>query len=477
MAQYVLSESPRYSIAYRNGTSLTYIYYGNNLGLEIQPKKQYATSTPRTYPANNWISAPILPGTPNLIDPYRLSYIYTSGLGYDLMHLYNLDRVYNFLTPPQIDSISVTNGEDEFTINFTDLNNYDGYEQPVYAVHADNILRGYASATDNGGGSKTMVLGAWTKNKTFRIKIAAMRYKNLQYPNIDYSQSAFSNIVNVTSIFLLQNRETNQSLNEKINSSNQEQNIDVIKLPFNTFKRVTAMPLSSYLSTESLAQGSVQYLTGMPISEKFCIAPFDGNLEAKFRIVNGSWDNLFAGGTDYCIKDVSIQPDLPYTNPINMYSQTVKQIYDTQTQEGPYMTNALYEAVRNKIYKYYVECKEYLKSSIKRNTINDYNSTAFSSRSVARDMFDQIAGGDNLMGHYTTKEFPYKGNIYIEAKMLLPSNTGDFFTYAIVDTGNSNVIQDPKRAAGVILFSDPQNPSYSTTVLGQKSSINDLLGG
>lgn len=435
--------------------------------LAVYPAQDYAVSDPRTYPSSSWTSV-TLPGNPaSGIDPYPLNYIWLSGDG--------MDRVYRYLNTPVLNTISID--ENTFTIDFTDTNSYAGYADPVYAVYANDLFKGFASSTSLGGSSRSMTLGGWLRDKPYEISIAAMRYKNVEDPDVDYSQSKFSDPILATGEWVIPAQDYWNELNNidvtylggryiKV----KDLPIDVLNLPKNIFNRVNIAATSPYTSTFS-----AEVLTGLYVDENFAVAPFDANSKIKLRVINGSWDYLFRGATDYMVKDTDVKAGNPYTVLVNIDAKKIDQIYDDNTTEGPFMRDDLKDVIETKIREHYLKSRPYIEDSLKRTINTNFTNTAFQSRTLARELIDQSMKGDDLGSVYTTKQFPFKGNIYLSAKMMLPSNTGDFFSYVVYDSGNGNIVHQG-RNAGVIVFSDPQDPAYSVTILDQYSDTADVLG-
>lgn len=443
------------------------------------PHLEFATSTPRSYPTNNWTTI-IMPGlAASGFEPYVLSYVFDSGYLVD-------DNIWT-LTAPTITSI--TPADEEFTINFTDTNSYAGYEDPLYAVYANSTFKGYADSQSLGGTSRTMKLGGWINGLGYDIRLAAMRYKNNPYPDVDYSQSYFSTPVRSTGVWVLAQQDYWNKLGNELSDYGDDgqrfvinkAGLDIIKLPYNLFKNAGIFPTSTFLDVEDLRYlGQMNYKTGIFINDYLNMAPFDGSVDVKARIVNGSWDSIFPGGIDYSIKNANIKVGPMYADLKSMYGKNVKQMFDTISDLLPanyrYLDAAVESIVEGNLKQYFCEIKNYLEYSLKKDVIANYKDTALRSKGAMRRLVDiQLNSEDSLDSYYQTYTLPFKGNVYIETKMLLPSCTGSYFNYDIVNTGNSSLIKQG-RAAGVILFSETQQPSYNFAILRQWTSYQDVYG-
>ena len=442
-----------------NGTSTTTLRPAPGYTSKLQAEN-YSSNPARTYPANNW--------TAIFANGKRLTYQFVSGLA-PFSTVNTIGNNYSSLTPPTITSI--TADSNELTVNFTDTNSYAGYENPRYVVVANDIVKGHASA-NGAGSSKQMVLSALTQNTTFNLKIAAMRYKNLADPL--YSQSDFSNVYTATTASII------TPVTDYWQKANRFKLIDVVNLPISDFEQATIVPNSPYIDTISLRENFVKtiyYDTGTYIEDYFVLAPFSAELKVKFRTVNGSSDSLFAGATDYSIKDVKIKLNNPYKVLKNIFNKDVEDLYDENNAPGVMnLAGDFQEEIEAQIKRQFLLSFNHIEDKIKKTTIADYSASAGQDRNVIRDLIDLNLANLNLAGSFQPKTINYIGNVLLKTKMMLPSDTGEYFDYSIINSSNGKIYKQG-RNGGVMLFSDIQDPYISITTLNQASSQADVLGG
>ena len=426
--------------------------------LSVPQTENYRSNPERSYPANNW--------TAIYANGNRLTYQFVSGLA-PFSTVNSIGNNYSSLTPPTITSIAVD--ANEFTVNFTDTNSYAGYEAPRYVVVANGVVKGHASANGDGS-SKEMVLSALTQNTTFKLKIAAMRYKNLADPM--YSQSNFSNEYTATTKSIV-TPETSYW-----QKANRFKHMDVINLPISDFEKAEIVANSPFLDTTTLyEEGQVYYDTGTYIEDYFVLAPFNAQLKVKIRAVNGSSDSLFAGATDYSIKDVEIKLNNPYKIVKNIDNKDIGDIYDLNNAPGVLNLNSNFqEEIEAQIKRQFLLSFNHIKDKIKKTTITDYSASAGQDRNVTRDLLDLHFANLDLDGTFQPKTINYIGNVLLKTKMMIPTNTGEFFNYTVINSSNGKVYAEG-RNGGIMLFSDIQDPYISITTLNQASSQADVLGG
>jgi len=425
--------------------------------IAVPQTQNYSSNPARTYPANNW--------TAIYADGKRLTYQFVSGLA-PFSTVDPIGNNYSSLTPPTITSISVNSNQ--FTVNFTDTNSYAGYESPGYVVVANDIVKGHASA-NGAGSSKNMVLSALTQNTTYNLKIAAMRYKNLANPL--YSQSDYSNTYTATTSSIT------TPAKDSSKNINRSTFIDVVNLPISDFNKAEIVPESSYLDVITLQQnGGVYYDTGVYVEDYFVLAQFNAQLQVKFRAVNGSSDSLFAGATDYSIKDVKIELSNPYQIVKNIDNQDVADVFDENTTDAQLLTNTFQQQIESQIKRQFLLSFNHIQDKIKKVTITDYSASAAQDRNVIRDLIDLHFANLNLDGSFQPKTINYIGNVLLKTKMLIPATTGEYFDYSIINSSNGKTYKKG-RNGGVMLFSDIQDPCISITTLNQASSKTDVLGG
>ena len=432
--------------------------------ISVPQTENYRSNPERSYPANNW--------TAIYADGNRLTYQFTSGLA-PFSTVNSIGNNYSSLTPPTITSIAVD--ANEFTVNFTDTNSYAGYEAPRYVVVANGVVKGHASANGDGS-SKEMVLSALTQNTTFKLKIAAMRYKNLADPM--YSQSNFSNEYTATTQSII------TPATAYWQKANRFKHMDVVNLPISDFEKAEIVANSPFIDTISLQtqmeNGQVRqiyYDTGTYIEDYFVLAPFNAELKVKFRAVNGSSDSLFAGATDYSIKDVKIKLNNPYKILKNIDNKDIEDIYDLNNAPGVNnLSENFQEEIEAQIKRQFLLSFNHIQDKIKKTTITDYSASAGQDRNVTRDLLDLHFANLDLDATFQPKTINYIGNVLLKTKMMIPSNTGEYFDYTVINSSNGKVYAQG-RNGGIMLFSDIQDPYISITTLNQASSQADVLGG
>lgn len=459
LGRYIIVGNARYRVEeffYSDGSSTTTLSPSQGY-VSVPETENYLSNSARSYPANNWVEI--------YANGNRLVYQFVSGLA-PFSTVDPIGNNYSGLTPPTITSISVNSNE--FTVNFTDTNSYVGYEAPRYVVVANDIVKGHASANGDGS-SKQMVLSALTQNTKFDLKIAAMRYKNLADPL--YSQSDYSNIYTATSASII------TPVADFWVKTNRSEFIDVVNLPISDFEKAEILPNSSYISVIGVQEENIVYHdTGVYVEDFFVLAPFNAELKVKFRAVNGSSDSLFAGATDYSIKDVKIKLSNPYKVVKNINGQDVADVYDQNNTNFTQVSNNFQKEIEAQMKRQFLLSFNHIKNKIKKTTIADYSASAGEDRNVIRDLLDLHLANLNLDSSFQPKTINYMGNVFLKTKMLIPSTTGEYFNYTIINSSNGKIYKEG-RSGGVMLFSDIQNPCISIVTLNKASSQADVLGG
>jgi len=372
----------------------------------------------------------------------------------------------NQLTTPTITSI--TTGDSQMVISFTDTNNY-GTRNNVYAIFGNGLTLGYATATNLGGSSKSTTVAGFTNGVTYAMQMAAMAYSgNAQFPNIGYQQSDLSNTINAFTSWELPYQ---QWSNIYINSESSR--VDVVRIPNTLYSNCSLIPTSTYTWN-----GGER--TGVYLDQNMSIGLYDGIIKLKARVVPGALDGTYAGEVDYVFEDIDVNVLLPFSDIYNSDGKKINTIYDDATEPlcpncPDTMSSNMRDGINSALSKQYYISMNFLKENIRSFLKNDINE-AMKSRDAARRFMDilnfQAVGLSNYWKEY---EIPYKGTIWIRLKILVGSDDGDIFNYNILD-GNNKILKSG-RNAGVIVFPDLANSAaFSFGVLRAVSSTNDLVG-